>query len=155
MSIFEKSSDSVNFEKDVLGVRYIRPYKHGKDWVFDDKDGIRRKMAPAPLTDGTLSPIIVGADRLIQAAALQKGIPDPQDGFVLYFGETPFPGAEIEMRWNSPAYNGDVYDLIAFADPCPFLVPPDQKAWLCPYMDLYFDEPPKVLYLRIEKDLIE
>lgn len=151
MSIFgQEPKKDFDFERDILGVQVVRPYKHEGRWVFDDQEGLRRDIAPAGATAVSLSPIVVGADRLIVEGTKRKGIENPEKGFRLLFSDKVFPGADVEFRWVRECYDGHVYNVLPCGDK--ITIPPDQQAWICPYLMLYYPTPPKVLFLRIEAD---
>jgi len=151
MSIFERESKKdFDFEKDILGLQMVRPYKHEGRWVFDDQEGLRRDIAPAGATVATLSPIVVGADRLIMEGTRRKGIENPESGFRLYFSDKAFPDADVEFRWERECYDGHIYNVLPCGDK--IAIPSDQQAWICPYLMLYYKQPPKILFLKIEAD---
>jgi hypothetical protein len=139
-------TDKTDFEK--IGVNTIRPFKKNGRWVFE-RDGRTYDMAPAEITDAVLDPLVVGADRLIALGSQAKGIKNPENGFVLMFSETFFPNADVLFTLAKPLFDGWVYDVSELN--LKGLLP-GQAAWVCPYITMYFPEPPKTLYLKIEAD---
>ncbi len=101
----------------------IRPYKHLGMWVFDD-----------PRVGLVQEPFVGGADAVIDK--MTAGIPDAQNGFLLLFSGSPFPGHQLRLEWTRGDGNGNWYrarDL-------------DMEGWLCPALLRYFDEPPAEIY---------
>jgi hypothetical protein len=144
MSIFGNDTEKTDYEK--IGVQVVKPYHHQGKWVFD-KDGQRWPMAPAGITDATLSPIVVGADRLINLACQMKKIENPEAGFTLLFSEEYFPGCDVKFTYREPKYDGSVYNVEGVNLKG---IVPDQQAWVCPYLTFYYQKPPQVLYLKVE-----
>lgn len=142
MSIFEP--DKSDLEK--INVKSIRPYKHNGRWVFDHEDKTW-DMAPAGLTEATLSPIIVGVDRLIALSAQAQGITEPENGFNLLFSETYFPRCDVKITFVEDKFDGWLYQMTSVNT----AVANEQFVWICPYLKLYFEKIPKELYLRMEQ----
>lgn len=143
MSIFEKTQKT-DFEK--IGVNTIRPFKKDGRWVFN-KDGKIWDMAPAQLTDISLSPVVVGADRMILAGCALKKIQTPENGFLVLFSEQWFPGCDVKLTLKENKFDGWLYDVTP--ESLQGLMP-GQGAWICPYMKMYYNNPPQTLYLKIE-----
>jgi hypothetical protein len=143
MGIFNKDEEKTEFDK--IGVNVIKPYRKDGRWVFD-KDGHIYDMAPAGITDAVLSPMILGGDRLITAAAQAKGICNPENGFQLLFSENYFPGCDAKFTLQEDRFDGWVYSIESEN----FQVAQGQQAWVCSYMKLYYAQAPKVLYLKME-----
>ena len=152
MSLFEqeKPQNDFEFETTVGGLSFIKPYKHNGAWVWDDDAGNRRNFAPAGSVSMGLSPIVIGADRLISEAARQKEISEPEKGFLLFFSEEPFPEADVEFQWVEQRYTGDIYNVIQFGEPCAFQLLSGQQAWLCPDLRTHYEVPPQRLFIQIE-----
>lgn len=133
-----------DYEK--MGIHAFFVIKKNQQWVFE-RNGDYYPFAPAILTSATLSPIIVGTDRLINIGCKIKKVKDYENGFLLLVGDDYFPACDVKMSYKEPLYDGWVYDveevnlkgLMA-----------DQGAWLCPYIKFYYPEPPKILYLKME-----
>lgn len=150
MAIFKdqgETPEKSDFEK--IGVNTIRPFKSDKGrWVFR-KDGRTWDMAPAGVTEAALSPIVVGADRLISVACQLKGIKNPEKGFLLLFSEQYFPGADAKFVFSENKFDGWVYNVESVNLEG---IMAGQQAWICPYMKFYFETPPRELYLKVEAD---
>lgn len=129
---------------DRLGVKVIRPYRRNDRWVFE-RDGKIFDMAPAGMTEATLSPVMVGADRVISAGCQAKGI-DPESGFNLLFSEEYFPMADVLFTLAEGKFDGWVYNV----DGLNMKVNEGQQAWVCPYLSFFYEKPPKFLYLKLE-----
>ena len=133
---------------DKIGVKTIRPFKSNGRWVFKH-EGRLLDMAPAEIMDVVLSPLVIGADRLIAAGCQMKNIPNPENGFVLMFSEEFFPNADVKFNYVEQKFNGWIY---AVEELNLKGLMPGQSAWVCPYMAYYYPEPPKTLYLKVEAD---
>jgi len=147
VSIFgPKETPKTDFEK--IGVHTIRPFKQNGRWVFQ-KDNRTWDMAPAQLTDVSLSPIVVGADRMILTGCALKNIPNPENGFLVLFSEEWFPGCDVKMTLKENKYDGWLYDVTSENLQG---IMPGQGAWLCPYMTMFYAEPPKTIFLKMESE---
>lgn len=67
-------------------INVIAPYKYLGIWVFDD--------AKAGLVQ---EPFVEGADVIIDRAV--ETIPNAENGFLLLFLATPFPGHQHRLSW--------------------------------------------------------
>jgi hypothetical protein len=131
---------------DKLGVNTLTCKQHRGRWVFDHK-GVLYDMAPAEATDFILSPMILGADRLIRGGCSAKNISNPENGFLLLFSENYFPNSDVKFVYRENKFDGWTYSV----EPMNLKgVMEGQGAWICPYMRFYYPEPPKELYLRME-----
>jgi hypothetical protein len=104
----------------------IAPYKHLGMWVFDDaRVGLVQE------------PFVGGADTLIDlaTAALSK----PEEGFVLVFSASDFPGSRFRLDWRREERDGNVYYSADF----------QTEGWLCPALFRYFDRPPEHLFVEV------
>jgi hypothetical protein len=112
----------------------LYPYLYpGTDcWVFDDE---RTGLKEEAFVEGTSEMIT----RVIQS----KGIPAAAAGFLLTFSDLPFDGHDVERRWvRGDAEGGNWYegDVLGQA----------MENWLCPALLLYFEQPPRRLYVRCD-----
>jgi hypothetical protein len=84
-------------------------------------------------------PFVAGADTLIDIAIEQKGITNADEGFLLFFSATPFPGVDLRLEWKREEDGGNVYFW------------PEEKleGWLCPALLKYFDSAPVELYVQL------
>lgn len=103
----------------------ISPYKHCGMWVFDDeRKGLERE------------PFVSGADTMIDR--LVSEIAGAQTGFVMVFTSSPFPGAQVRLKWQRGESGGNWYY-------CPQY---DLEGWLCPALLKYFDEAPAEIWVE-------
>lgn len=142
MGIFDKTTEKSDYDK--LGIQVVRPYMKKGRWVFD-RDGTTYDMAPAGATAASLSPVIVGADRIIEAGCREKGI-DPAAGFDLLFSESYFPNADVIFKWAEGKFDGWIYNVEGLN----MKITKDQQVWVCPYLSFFYKKPPKALYIKIE-----
>lgn len=139
-------ADKTEFEK--IGVNTIRPFKWNGRWVFEHQ-GQKFDLAPAGIMDAVLSPLVIGADRLIALGCEMKGIANPENGFLLLFSTEYFPNADVKFNLHEQKFNGWIYNVEELN--LKGLLP-GQAAWVCPYLVKYYPEPPTTLYLKIEAD---
>lgn len=105
----------------------IKPYKYLTLWVFDDKKvGLIQE------------PFISGADKIIDL--IVKEIPNADDGFILIFSDSPFPGHQIELQWRRKEDGGNWYytELLG------------KEGLLCPALFRYFYKAPETLYAQFK-----
>lgn len=133
-------------EFDKIGVNVIRPFKHNDRWMFE-RDGRKYDMAPAGIMDVVLSPLVVGVDKLIVLGCQMRGIKNSENGFSLLFSEEYFPNADVKFILKESKASGWIYSIEELNLTG---LMPGQCAWICPYMIMYYPEPPKNLYLKIE-----
>jgi hypothetical protein len=108
-------------------INVIAPYKHHGQWVFDD-----------PRVGLVQEPFVAGADTFIDRVVAD--IADAEQGFILIFSSSPFPGHRYRLDWRREESGGNWYyssDL-------------DLKGWLCPALFRYFAAAPKTLYAQIK-----
>ena len=142
MGIF-KSEGKSDLEK--MNIRAFKVFKSDGRWVFEHKGGVY-DFAPAMSTDAALSPVVVGADRLINLGCKGKGIKEFEDGFRLLVSDDYFPACDVRLEYNEPLYDGWLYDVHQenLAG-----VMAGQQTWICPYIKFYYADPPSKLYLRM------
>ena len=109
-------------------INVIRPYKWSGIWVFDDE-----------LVGLDKEAFVAGADTMIDMALAKKGIQNGEDGFVMIFSASPFPGADYQLEWQREETGGNIY-LWREAG---------QEGWLCPALLRYFDSPPQQIYVQL------
>lgn len=106
----------------------IHPYRWHGQFVFDDEArGLDRE------------PFVAGVPKMLELAAAQAGIENPEDGFVLLFSDQPFPGANICLDWQRKEMGGNVYAWNGM------------EGWLCPALERFY--PPAVpqhLYVQLQ-----
>ena len=138
-SIFEKN----NFEDN--SVLAIEPINHNGYWVFRSGNKYYN-IAPSHSTQLVLSPNILGVDKLMLAACKFKNI-DPHKGFKIISSENYLENCDVRLEYNDSLFDGWVYNMYPeyFKD-----VQEHQKIWMCPYLKLYYEMIPKIIYIRID-----
>lgn len=104
----------------------------GHCWVFDDeRTGLKEEA------------FVLGMTEMISRVVEAKGIPQADRGFAMSFSDQPFAGHDAELDWLRPDpaggnwYAGEV-------------VGERMEGWLCPALLLYFQEPPRRIFVRCE-----
>ncbi len=110
-------------------IMVIAPYWHepAQTWVFDD-----------PRVGLVQEPFVSGVPEMIDW--LVGDIPDARKGFRLLFSQGPFPGCQTQMTWVAEEMGGHWYRADATG----------MQGWLCPALFRYFDEAPRVIYVKAE-----
>lgn len=140
-SIFEPKKENNTIKK-----IFVKKNKRG-DWCFE-KDGKFYNMSPAEITKSSFSPIVAGADRLIKYGCKLKNI-NYINGIYLYFSEEEFLNCDVRMEFEEKLFDGWLYNVFSEK----INVEKGQKAWACNYLQLYYQNPPKKVYLKIEEKL--
>jgi hypothetical protein len=111
----------------VNAINVIAPYKYHGMWVFDDaKVGLVQE------------PFVEGADVIIDRAV--ESIPNAEDGFLMAFSATPFPGHQFRLSWRRAEAGGNYYHSHAH----------NIDGWLCPALFKYFEQAPGELYFQVK-----
>lgn len=139
MKIFEKEQEDNN---------KIYIFKD-KDWRFE-KDGETYSMTPSSFVQWNLSPIIIGADKAIKDACEAKKITEPEKGFYLFFSDEASLDSDVRLELKENMLDGWVYDVFSEN----LKINTHQKIWACKYLNLYFEKPPKKIYLKIQKNKV-
>jgi len=111
----------------------LYPYLIGNVcWVFDDeRTGLQAEA------------FVQGTSEMISRVVAHKGIPNAAKGFLISFSDKAFDGYDVERKWvcedgnSGNWYEGEVLGLA-------------MENWLCPALLLYFEKPPKLLYVRCD-----
>jgi len=107
-------------------IMVIYPYKHQGVWVFDDE-----------IVGLVQEPFVSGADEIIEKMVAE--IPDAENGFILFFSASPFPGYQFVFEWrHREEYGGNWY----------YSKDIDMEGWLCPALFKYFDNAPEKIYAQ-------
>ena len=138
--------ENIKSEFDKIGVNTLKCILHNGNWKFEYK-GQMYQLAPAGMTEFTLSPMIVGADRLLVTGCKLKNIPNYENGFLLRFSQNYFPNSDVFFEYSEPKYDGWIYKVTEMNLKG---LMQGQCAWLCPYLKFYFTEAPSQLYLKID-----
>lgn len=102
-------------------------------WVFDDER-----------TGLTEEAFVLGASEMITEIVHHKAIRDANKGFALTFSSQPFAGHDVRLVWRrpDPSGSGNWYAGEVAGRP--------MDCWLCPALLLYFQTPPKEIFVRAE-----
>lgn len=133
-----------DFEK--IGAIAIECLQKNGRWVFL-KDGSLFDLAPAGATEFALSPIVWGIDRLLGNGAKLLGIPNPEQGCLLVISQNFLPKSDVKLNYLEQQFDGWLY---AVEELNLKGLLPGQKAWICPYMKYFFNEPPESIFVKIE-----
>lgn len=105
----------------------LNPYLWNGLWVFDDDTvGLVRE------------PFVLGIDLMISELVAKNQLVDAENGFILMFSSTPFPGADVELKKEREEQGGNWYSSPSF----------DYEGWLCPALFKYYVEAPDNLYIK-------
>jgi len=144
-SIFEKQEEVINDN-----IYKIKIYKSSNNiWCFD-KDNKTYGMTPALIAQMSLSPLVASTDLIIKTISELKQIKNPSKGFYVYFSKDIFYDCDFSLELRDSLLDGWIYE----ASSENFKIDKEQKVWACSYLKLYFNEPPKNIYILI-KDLDE
>ena len=143
MGLFPEENNRSDLEK--LGINSFKVSKSDGRWVFE-KNGKKYDFAPAQITDAALSPVVVGADRLINLGCKSKNVQDYENGFALLVSNNYFPACDVRLEYKEPLYDGWLYDV--YSENLQGVMK-GQQTWICPYIKFYYEEPPKILYLKM------
>lgn len=121
----------------------IAPYQKRGVWMFDDDTlGLKEEA------------FVAGADTMIDL--ITTGMKDPATGFIMQFSDKPFPGYMVKLTRDDARKK----EIIAVVSGEPMnvgtwysMVNPITKAvvegWLCPALNLYYEESPRNLYVAV------
>ena len=107
-------------------INVIAPYKYLDMWVFDDA---RFGLIQEPFVSGT--------DILIDHAVAT--IPGAENGFIMLFAASAFPGYQVRLEWRRSDMGGNWYYESAL----------ELESWLCPALYHYFDQAPRELFVQV------
>jgi hypothetical protein len=109
------------------------PYLDSGTWVFDDeRTGLQGEA------------FVLGATDMISVIVEAKAIPDAARGFSLTFSGQSFEGHDVRLVWqrHDPSGSGNWYSGDVAGRP--------MECWLCPALLLYFQTPPREIFVRAE-----
>jgi hypothetical protein len=109
-------------------IRLLVPYKYEGLWVFDD-----------PQVELIKEPFVSGIDVMIDI--LVREIPGAENGFVLLFSATPFPGYSVRLSWVREEFGGNWYYCSEY----------EMEGWLCPALLKYFQRAPEAIFIKAER----
>lgn len=104
----------------------------GHCWVFDDeRTGLKEEA------------FVLGMTEMISRVVEAKGIPQADRGFAMSFSDRPFADHDAELDWLRPDPAGGNW----YAGE---IVGERMEGWLCPALFLYFQDPPRRIFVRCE-----
>ena len=104
----------------------------GHCWVFDDeRTGLKEEA------------FVLGMTEMISRVVEAKGIPQADQGFAMSFSDRPFASHDAELDWLRPDPAGGNW----YAGE---IVGERMEGWLCPALLLYFQDPPRRIFVRCE-----
>ena len=115
----------------------INPYYYHGMWVFDDaRTGLDKE------------PFVAGADLLIEHLLKKLGMLEQgRKGFVAVFSKVPFPDHQIELKFEKFESMGTVYTTSETDFKNAYGL---NQIWLCPALNLYFQNSPENLYVQLK-----
>jgi len=103
------------------------PYKLHGIWVFDDKTkGLEREA------------FVSGMTEIIDALVKDTLKSNVDDGFVLHFSASPFPGFKYKLSRTREEHGGNWYTCDTNG----------MEGWLCPALFKYYDNAPDAIYVQ-------
>ena len=141
-----KQNQIKDYEK--INVDVIKIFKDKNRWVFK-RGGRLYDMAPADIVKSALSPVVLGANRIIDAGISLKKIRNAENGFYLLFSTDYFPNSDVKLNFSSIEHGGWIYSIESIGLKVPEVI---QSVWVCPYLGVHYKEIPKIIYLRVESD---
>lgn len=123
---------------------YLIPVIKNKNKFFINYQGRSYDLSPSIATQMNMSPNIMGVDKIIAEAIKIKKI--NTNNFNLNVSLDYFLKCDISMAFDKKLYNGWVYitkpESLSFYN--------EQKVWVCPYLKIFYKEPPRELFLKID-----
>ena len=112
----------------------LYPYLLRGTWVFDDERTNLKEEA-----------FVCGMTEMISRIVRHKKLLKAEKGFTLAFSDEPFDGHDVELQWieEDASGVGNWYGGTVAGE--------RMTGWLCPALQLYFDEAPPRIYIRAEK----
>jgi hypothetical protein len=134
-SIFYKKEDEAN---------KIYIYKN-KYWTFVI-NGKEYSMNPAGVVSMSLSPMVKGANDLIESTLKYQIIKNPENGFYLIYSNEETLNYDIKFELDKSHHNGWIYD-VKFKK---IKTDVSLKVYACDYLRLFYSDAPKFVYVTIE-----
>lgn len=133
-------------KKDEEDFLIISPVNHKGYWVFEYNKKYYN-IAPSHSTQLSLSPLILGIDKIMIGACHYKNI-NIDKGFYIKLSKNYFDNCDVSLNYIDTLFDGWVYGITPqlFSN-----VREHQKIWMCPYLKFYYNNPPASLYVEVEK----
>lgn len=135
--IFEKTIENNDQKKIVIK-------KIQNKWYFE-KNNQLYNLSPNHIRKLTLSPIISGADALINKGCEIKNINNTKE-IILLFSEEFFLNCDVRLELDDSLLDGWTYNVISEK----IIVMEGQKVWACDYLNLFYEKAPKIIYIKLE-----
>lgn len=136
-SIFDKKENNNN---------KIFIFKKNKDWYFEIK-GFSYLLKPADIVNMSMSPIVKGANELIEFGCENKIIKTPENGFNIIFNDEEYLNYDVRFELDQNYKNGWVYNVFMPKYKIDKII----KVWACDYLKIFYKQPPKIVYVSIEE----
>jgi hypothetical protein len=117
------------------------PITSKKGNLFIIHNGWPYDLSASQLVKSNLSPAIRPVDEFLKYASKLKGI---SDSFCITLQDEWFFFCDGSMIFSCPFLGGWIYNIEAEKTKLDY-----NQVWICPYIKLFFEEPPKKLYLKI------
>ena len=108
-------------------INVIAPYQYHGMWVFDD-----------PRVGLVHEPFVAGADTMLDRVTAD--IPEANEGFLMVFSATPFPGHQFKLERRRSDSGGNWY----------YSPQLEMEGWLCPALFKYFAHAPEEIYIQVK-----
>jgi hypothetical protein len=115
--------------------------KNGGFWI--NKNGWTFNLAPPDMVKISLPPYVEGIGWFIREAAILKSI--YSNLMDVKFSDSFFMDCDVRIDYESDSMGGWIYSVESESR----IRSPDKKMWICPQMKLYYDQPPKTVYISI------
>ena len=107
---------------------------HG--WTYD--------LAPPAIVRMSLPPYVEGMDWFVRECRKSNGVTSTNTR-IRFSGEF-FPGCDASIEYSGASSGGWNYSVIGESS----FLGEKRDLWVCPQMKLYFDEPPKRMFISVE-----
>ncbi|RTK96325.1 MAG: hypothetical protein EKK64_04305 [Neisseriaceae bacterium] len=132
-----------DFEK--IGAKVFIPVEKQGQWFFDYKNQTYN-LAPAQIMDLVLSPLILGVDKVLTTLKEKKELKN----IIVGYSENYIPKADLKFNFKEISNNGCIYSIEELNFKGFY---PGQGVWVCNYVNLFFNSPPRSLYIKIEENI--
>ena len=130
-----------DFEK--IGAKVFSPIEKRGEWFFEYKNQTYN-LAPAPIMDFVLSPLVLGVDKVLSKLKEKKEL----NKIIVAYSEGYIPNADLKFNFKEILTNGCLYSIEELNFKGFY---PGQGVWVCNYVNLFFDSLPKSLYIKVEE----
>jgi hypothetical protein len=118
----------------------------GKNGSFHlEHNGWTYDLAPPPMVKMSLPPYVEGLDWFVREARKSKGISSSET--TIRFSSDFFPGCDASIEYSGSSNGGWNYSVTGESS----FLGERRHLWICPHAKLYFDEPPKRMFISVEE----